>query len=292
MTDNTKQLVFTLSMQMLKGDLLTNSLFYGGQVGKDLRSLVLQRKGSLKLTDPMGEALSGKIRGNAGMLRQASNNVSEAKALIDKAESSVQTIREALERMQELAQGVADGTLTATEVSSEYDTLAAKIDTTISSASYNGISLLSSNGWTSDERVTLKGTAGNPGASGIIAIQAGKSSFPLPLTDLQFLADKNFTGTDMDGLTLSAATDIPDAATAAAISDELSALVGTIQTVETLYEGRSTQLQSQASSLVSQASILDTAASTRKAGNDNRSIEELLLDYLVNQVGGVVNTNT
>jgi hypothetical protein len=105
-TTDSRRLIFDLSMNLLQQDMLTSRLFMGGSVGKSLRDLVLAESGSLRLTDPAAQALSGKLRSDSGMLRQASANVSEAASVTAMAQSAAGTIRSSLERMQELAEGV------------------------------------------------------------------------------------------------------------------------------------------------------------------------------------------
>ena len=294
LTAETQKLIFELSMNMLNRDILTNSTFMNSDVGKNLRSLIIQDRGSLKLTNPTAKALSGKIRSDANFLRQASSNVTEAKSVTDTAESSVQTVREKLERMQEIATGVGNGTLTASAVSAEYDSLYSEIQGAIRSPSFNGINLLDSSNWASDERVTLSGTSGNPGAVGKIHIQAGNEGFDLVLFDMKFLADGNFSGdlSSLSGLDMASATDLTNTTAATTSATELSELVSYVKTFESAYEGRSTNLNSQASSLASQAAIMDTAAKTRESSNDSRSLEQLLLDYIAKQSGSLINTSS
>ncbi|MFV0423863.1 flagellin [Oleidesulfovibrio sp.] len=279
-TTESRQLIFDLSLRLLQQDMLTNNLFLGGEVGKSLRDLVLQDSRSLKLTDPTAQALSGKLRSDAGMLRQASSNVSEAKSVTDMAQSATEVIRTSLERMQELAEGVSDGTLTVASAQAEYQTLIDTIEGSIDNASYNGFKLLSADGWAGDERVTLNGTAGTLGTTGDIHIQAGDSGFNLALHDISYLKGQFSTA------------DIQDAATAATSATTLSGYVSDIQGIETILKKRSEGLSSHAASLSSQADILTTAATTREASDDKRSVEELLLDYVLTNVGKIVDTDT
>lgn len=285
--------IVALSMQLLQNDLLTNATFLDGQVGKDMRSMLLQENGAVKLTDPTAEALSGRIRSDAVFLRQASDNVGEAKSITDMMQSAVSSINSILSDMQELADDVANGTLDEAAAQPTYDSYVEQIQGIIRSTSYNGINLLSSDNWAGDERVTVSGTAGDPGAVGKVWIQAGSDGFNLNLYDLEFLKDANFTAlTTVDGLTLAGATDLADDATATTTATRLSELVSYMGTIESALETRSSSLSSHSSALDSQASIMDTAANTRESTNDARSLEELLLDYILNQVGSVLDTET
>lgn len=293
MTTDTNALIFSLSMQLLQQDMLTNSLFSGGQVGRDLRSLLLTESAALKLTDPTAAALTGRIRSDAGMLRVASQNVSEAASITLMAESGVETLRQSLDRMQEIAEGVSDGTISAASGQSEYDDLVTKIDGIIASSSYNGFNLFDSTGWAGDERITQSGTGGEPGTTGKISIQAGDSSFTISLQDLSFISDHNFGSLSaVNGLAMDGATDIADATAASTASTQLSSLVSYVSGIESMLEGRAADLASQASGLSSQASILDTAANTRARTNETRSIEQLVLDYVVNNVGKIIDSST
>ncbi|UZP67083.1 flagellin [Desulfovibrio mangrovi] len=293
MAVDTNQLIVSLSMQLLQQDLLTNTLFSGGQVGRDLRSMLLQDSAALKLTDPSSAALTGRIRSDAGMFRQASKNVSEAASITLQSESNVETLRQSLDRMKEIADGVADGTITAAAGQSEYNDLVTKIDGIIASTSYNGMKLFDSAGWAGDERITVSGTSGVPGTTGKVAIQAGDSSFNISLQDLSFIADRSFaTLGSVNGLTMVGATDLADAAAAATTSSRVSSLSSYVSGIESMLEGRAADLASQASGLSAQASILDAAANTRAKTNESRSLEQLVLDYIVNNVGKIIDSST
>ncbi len=293
MSIDTNSLIFSLSMQLLQQDMLSNTLLTGGQVGRDLRSLLIAESASLRLTDPMAAGLTGQIRSDAGMLRTASQNVSEAASITLQSESNVETLRESLDRMQEIAAGVADGTISTAAGESEYDDLVTKIDGIISASSYNGISLFDSAGWAADERVTQSGTSGVPGTTGKISIQAGTSAFDLSLQDLSFIADRSFaTLSSVNGLTMVGATDLADAATASTTSTRISSLSSYVAGIESMLEGRAADLSSQAAGLSAQASILDTAAETRAKTNESRTLEQLVLDYVITNVGKIIDSST
>jgi flagellin len=257
------------SLQLLQQDMLTNSLFQGGPVGRSLRDLMFTETQSLKFTDPTAAALSGRLRADAGMLRQASRNVSEAKSIIELAESSAETVNTALTRMKELAQGVADGTMTVSEAQTEYASLAKEIDGTIAAASYNGIKLLDGSQWSSDERVEVSGSSGN------IEIQAGTDGFTLALRNLASLKGAF------------SISQIASASAAGSAVTMLSGHIATVDTIESNYEGRLSVLESHAASLTAQAEIMETAARTRERSNDGRTVEELLLDLLLRNTGTI-----
>lgn len=257
------------SLQLLQQDMLTNSLFMGGSVGRSLRDLVLTESQSLKLTDPTAAALTGRLRSDAAMLRQASSNVSEAKSIVDLANEATTTINTALTRMKELANGVATGTMTYASVQAEYNSLASQITQTIASASYNGIALQDGTAWAADDRVTVSG------GSGTIEIQSGTGSFDLALYD--FSSFKNAFNS----------TQINTVGKAAAMVTTLSGHITTVSTVASNYASRSTILDGQAASLASQADIMDTAAETRARANESRSLEELVLDLLLRETGTI-----
>ena len=257
------------SLQLLQQDMLTNSLFMGGPVGRSLRDLMFTETQSLKFTDPTAAALSGRLRADAGMLRQASNNVFEAESVMDLASESTTTLKDAFTRMKELANGVATGTMTYASVQAEYNSLASQITQTIASASYNGIALQDGTAWAADDRVTVSG------GSGIIKIQAGTSSFDLALYD--FSSFKNAFNS----------TQINTVGKAAAMVNTLSGHITTVDTVASNYAERSTLLDGQATSLAAQAEIMETAARTREKSSDGRTLEELVLDLLLRETGTI-----
>lgn len=257
------------SLQLLQQDMLTNSLFMGGPVGRSLRDLMFTETQSLKFTDPTAAALSGRLRADAGMLRQASNNVFEAESVMDLASESTTTLKDAFTRMKELANGVATGTMTYASVQAEYNSLASQITQTIASASYNGIALQDGTAWAADDRVTVSG------GSGIIKIQSGTSSFDLALYD--FSSFKNAFNS----------TQINTVGKAAAMVNTLSGHITTVDTVASNYAERSTLLDGQATSLAAQAEIMETAARTREKSSDGRTLEELVLDHLLRETGTI-----
>lgn len=257
------------SLQLLQQDMLTNSLFMGGPVGRSLRDLMFPETQSLKFTDPTAAALSGRLRADAGMLRQASNNVFEAESVMDLASESTTTLKDAFTRMKELANGVATGTMTYASVQAEYNSLASQITQTIASASYNGIALQDGTAWAADDRVTVSG------GSGIIKIQSGTSSFDLALYD--FSSFKNAFNS----------TQINTVGKAAAMVNTLSGHITTVDTVASNYAERSTLLDGQATSLAAQAEIMETAARTREKSSDGRTLEELVLDHLLRETGTI-----
>lgn len=257
------------SLQLLQQDMLTNSLFMGGPVGRSLRDLMFTETQSLKFTDPTAAALSGRLRADAGMLRQASNNVFEAESVMDLASESTTTLKDAFTRMKELANGVATGTMTYASVQAEYNSLASQITQTIASASYNGIALQDGTAWAADDRVTVSG------GSGIIKIQSGTSSFDLALYD--FSSFKNAFNS----------TQINTVGKAAAMVNTLSGHITTVDTVASNYAERSTLLDGQATSLAAQAEIMETAARTREKSSDGRTLEELVLDLLLRETGTI-----
>lgn len=291
MTTDNSALILSLTMQLLQQDTLTKTLLSGG--GADLRSLLLKNAGARRLTDPTAAALTGRIRSDAGMLRQASRNVSEAASVSLMAASGVTSMRESLDRMKAIAEGVADGSISTTAGRAEYNDLVKVIDGAIASASYNGMKLFDSDGWAADERITLTGTAGAPGTTGKVHIQAGTGGFDMSLHDMSFIADRNFSSlSGVNGLTMVGATDLADASAASTAATRLSSLTSYVSGIESMLSSRATGFASQASSLASQASILDAAAATRARTNESRTLEQLILDYLVTDAGKLVDSSS
>ena len=278
MTTDTGNLLVQYSLQLLQQDMLTNSLFMGGEVGKSLRDIMLKETSVARKTDPSAKALTGTIRADAGMLRQGSKNVGEGKSMMDTAASAVTSIKSALTEMKSVADKVAAGTLTAAAGQTLYDSLRSQISGIVSSTSYNGIKLLDGTNWSGDERIT---TTGATPTAGSVKIQAGTNTFDLTLVNVN----------TNDYATQAGAAALADAATAATTSTTLSQRITSFGAIADLYTSRATSLDGHATALSNQAEILATAATNQEKTNTSKTTEELLLDVLLRNTGSVVDTS-
>jgi flagellin len=208
------------------------------------------------------------------MLRQASANVSEARSMMHMAATAVGDIAGLLEEARTLAQdflaldaGDQNNPVIQAPYRTQYEAISKNIDSIIQNTRYNGIALLDGSAWGADERISVLGNAGS------VHIQAGDSGFPLTFNNMK---PKFF--------------DIFHAyppGTPSATLAELTSLQRSAQTLAELYAGRAGSLQSQAASLQSQATILEEAAAQRAKTPAPVSTENLLLNLILRDSGGL-----
>jgi flagellin len=96
--------------------------------------------------DAAGLAISERLKAQIGGLDQAQRNSQDAVSLVQTAEGSLDQVHAMLQRIRDLAVEYKNGTLSSTDqqsIQSEVNQLASEIERIGSSASFNGISLLS-----------------------------------------------------------------------------------------------------------------------------------------------------
>src|ERR687887_289398 len=97
--------------------------------------------------DAAGLAISEKMRAQIGGLAQAQRNTQDGVSLVQTAEGNLQEVHAMLQRVRELAVQYKNGSLSTSDraaIQSEVNMLASEIERIGSSATFNGISLLSS----------------------------------------------------------------------------------------------------------------------------------------------------
>ncbi len=240
------------------------------QVGQLLQSSSSSKR------DNMAAALTGRVRSDAGMLRQAGSNVREAQGMMEQASTATGNIKDMLAEAKDIADkytATSDPVLQA-QLEAQYDSIKSNLNNIIKSTSYNGISLLDGNAWAADKRVNAD--AGNN--SGAVQIWAGNSGF-----DLNF---SNMRKAISDPL---ASLDLSDANTALKL-DEMSSTAGLIADV---YSNRASSLKGQAASLERQAGILDeVAASQGGSSNSSSSLKDILAELALRDKGSIFNSQS
>jgi len=96
--------------------------------------------------DAAGLAISERLKAQIGGLDQAQRNAQDAVSLVQTAEGSLDQVHAMLQRIRDLAVEYKNGTLSTTDqqsIQSEVNQLASEIERIGSSATFNGISLLS-----------------------------------------------------------------------------------------------------------------------------------------------------
>ena len=272
LTDVEKNFLYNYSSQLLTQDMLTNSLFAGSKVGQDLRSLVLGGQvRATTFTNPFEDAISGTLRADAQTTRQASRNVGEAAAMTGVARTEMATIVDALNNMEDIIDDINNGELDGSSavVQSDFNALRDKITGTYAGADYNGIAVLDSSQWGTNQI----------DSNGNVFIQSNKNGG----FNVTFHAvDNPISGvnwTDLDGADLAAS------GTRATQLSNVQTLKSEMEAILSNYETRESSLQSQEMNLMSQAQILDGAAQLRKPSDPNYSLEKLLADLIVRESG-------
>jgi len=277
LTDLEKLVLYDYSQQLMQENMLTNQLFYGSSVGRDLRSLVLGNGNSraMTFTNPFEEAISGTLRADANVTRQAASNVGEGAAMMGVARNGMSTIVDALESMESIIQDIEAGSLLAssTVVQADYDALRDKITGVIGSTDYNGIYMLDSTQWGTDQI----------SAGGQVYIQSSKDGG----FNIAFHAvDQGSSSTNWSNL--SGAALVGSLATQKSYVDNLKSWASSI---EDMYQVKEDALSSQQTQLESQAQLLDSAAQLRKPSDPDYSLEKLLADLIVRDTGTIFDTN-
>jgi len=270
LTDLERLFVFTTANQIWQQDLLMNAYFQGSSVGANLREMMLGRPAVKPLTNPYDQAITGRLRADSATIAQASRNVQEASSMVGTASEAVGTIRSILEEMEDIATQVKEGDLTySASVAADYDALRDKITSIVESTQYNGISLLDSSAWDTDQI----------DSSGNVFIQSSLSGsnggFDVTFQPLDTVAWSSLDGTDLE--------DVPAGALQTQL-DTLSEYIGDMSTREDLYSRRAEGLTYQATSLQSQADLLDQAVEARRQ-SPTLSLEEVLVRLLLRDTG-------
>lgn len=270
LTDLERLFVYTTANQIWQQDLLMNAYFQGSSVGANLREMILGRPAVKPLTNPYDEAMTGRLRADSATIRQAARNVQEASSMVGIAAEAVGQIRTVLEEMQDIAKQVKEGDLTySASVAADYNALRDKITGIVESTQYNGISLLDSDAWGTEQidaggnvfiQSTLRGTDGG---------------FNVTFRPLDTVNWSALDGTDLE--------DDPSGELQDQL-DTLSGYIGDMSTQEELYSQREDGLTSQAVSLEGQADLLDQAVEARRQ-TPTLSLEEILVRLLLRDTG-------
>jgi flagellin len=269
-SDLYKALVYDTSMRMLQQDMLMNAYFHGSTVGANLRSMILGQQPVQPLTNPFDEAITGKLRSDSATIRQNARNVKEAASMMGIAADAVATIKSTLEEMEALAKKIDEGDLDySANAQEEYDALRNKITSIVENTKYNGIALLDSSQWGTDQI----------DANGNVHIQ----SFLDGGFDVTFRALDSVPWDSLEGADLE---DDPPGELQDQL-DLLSDFIGDMTTIEDIYSRRRDGLSYQAAGLESQADLLDQAVEARRQ-TPTLSLEEILLQLLYRYSGTIV----
>ena len=252
-------------MQSLFSDSMNN--VWQNSLKEKMGSLI----SSTSRRDMLGEALSGKIRSDSAMLRQASRNVREAEGMMSLASEGIGEVNKLLKEAGGLAEQYQASTdpVEQSQLQSQYNALCSNIDGIIKNTVYNGISLLDGNKWATDDRV--KASGGN--ASGTVQIYAGNSGFDLSLSNVRESIYEPLSSLDIS---------------AADAMEKLSTMETTSQMMSDTYARRASSLKSQAGSLERQAGILDRVAKSQSGSGQEGSLQDILVDFAMSDRGKII----
>lgn len=266
----TQYLIYDTSLQILQQDLLTNSLFQSGPVGQSLRDMVLARQPVQPLTNPFDEAITGTLRADARAVGQNSRNVTEAAAMMGVAQTGTSGILSTLGEMEDIIERINNGELSASDatVQDNYNDLKSKIDGYIANTDYNGIFMLDSSKWGTEQI----------DADGDVFIQAFKNGgFDIRFEAVDGLSFGSLSGASLD----------TDLAGQTALVDSLQA---SMESIDDAYTSRQTSLEFQAASLENQVTVLNQAVEARRQ-TPSVSTEDILLNLLLQDTGNIVNNS-
>jgi len=273
LTKAEQYLLYDTSLQLLQQDLLTNMLFKGGPVGKSLRDLILARQPVQPLTNPFDEAITGSLRADARTTMQNSRNVTEASSMMGIAKEGVAGLKSALEEMKGIIADINSGKLdkTSTTVRDNYNDLKDKVLGYIANTQYNGIYMLDSTKWGTEQI----------DAAGNVHIQAyTQGGFNV---SFQAVNSLNFAG--LSGAALA------DDTTRADQNALLDSLLSSVTSIHDRYESRQDHLTFQAERLKSQSELLDQAVEARRQ-TPTSSVQDLLLDLVLRDSGSLLDQSS
>ena len=236
------QIVFLLQQQLL------NQVLKGES--SSLTDILLQRR------KPSGreitaKALTGGIRADSGMLRQASKNVREGGTIAGMAKTGVSTIITSLKEMRSLAWAVSAGTANP-DAAGVYAKQAEAIKGVVESTAYNGISLMDKKDWGIDERLKVSSNGADIFAS--LSIQAGRGIRNIVLTDFSGMAE---------GSTVNATL---SQANADDLASELSLIIQNMQLHEKSFDSLEYSMNAEAKRMDRNSRILELTAARAISG--------------------------
>ena len=266
--------IYDYAMQSMQTDMLSSAYLPGLAVGANLRSMILASQPVQPLTNPFDEAITGTLRADAAATRQNADNAGEAASMMGIAKEGVSQIKDALASMEDIIDKINAGELSAgsATVQAEYDALRDKITGIISGTDYNGISMLDSTKWGTDQI----------SATGAVSIQGLKNA----------AFDINFTALDGYGWSSLKGSDLADAGTRATQLSQVESLSSDIDAVLGTYESREASLEFQQQSLESQAGLLDQAVTARRQSTTTTDLEQLLVNLLLKETGSLVDSSS
>ncbi|MDL2266530.1 hypothetical protein LJC46_00895 [Desulfovibrio sp. OttesenSCG-928-G15] len=222
----------------------------------------------------MAEALTGRLRSDAGALTQSSKNANEGKTIADLLETSANGVSEALKSMSTVAGRIAQNGVATDADKQEYNAALDSLKATIKNSSYNGISLMDGKAWPSDERLSVNGNTARLG------IQMGAYSRNIILHDFSSMGDLD-----------NAETAFADPADAQTVQNAIDALTTKSEQYAKSYKGVAAGFESSAKTLERQSQIMDRAAKRSIYGAQDDPAGKLL-SYLLSEQGNIISRSS
>ncbi len=266
LTTSESSLIYNLSLQLIQQSILSSIISQGGISGQTLSDLVLQQSTSYTRSNPFDEAITGTLRSDAAAVKQNSRNVSEASYMMGIAKEGVAGIQTSLDDMKQIIDDINSGTLSGSSavVQQNYLNLKNQILGYISNTEYNGIYMLDSSKWGTEQI----------DSNGNVYIQSFKNGgFNASFYDASGL---DFASLDQSVLGNAAGRNAQNA-----LLDSLSS-----SSMYDMYESRELSYESQAAQLYSQSNLLSQAAETRRQ-NPTQTLESLILNWATQVTGSL-----
>lgn len=233
----------------------------------------LLKRGQKNGRQMSAEALAGRIRSDAGMLRQAATNASDGAAIAKMASTATTSMLTSLQSMYALALEVANSGSSDPGMVSAYTALANSVKKTINTTAYNGINLMTRDKWKSDGRLKIAAD----GKSASLSIQAGTSARTLNLLNfsgiLSGVGDGNAALADAQGT-----------------ADKLSEIINTVKMQDKSYSSLASSFEADARGIERQSKILNISAARNIAGTSTDPVTRLLYVLLSDQ-GRIINNS-
>jgi hypothetical protein len=272
------------TLALIGQEFLANALTNGASLDSTIAGMLLNVKPVTSGREKTAFALTGRIRGDAGMMRQAAKNASEGATMATLIKDAGHTLGEKLSEMQTVVQSLRAAQISPADATAAFNSIAQSISATVSGTQYNGISLVDKTAWANDERLTVATNA----SAATLSIQMGNASSTFTLRDLSSL--KDYTSNTLNTMS--------NADLDALIAD-ISNNIGRVTDLSSGYEAIAGSYTADAKHFENQATLLAaTAAKTiygnqaEGEGSESETVQSILIDFLLRDQGKIVDTSS
>ena len=283
----------TFTSPLMRADIGTSLLRTAGSAQYLVTSLLL--RGSVNVrggasVDTGGMALISNLRADSATLRQGASNLGDASALAGAAATGMQSLAASLTSMKNKLtewENTSGRSGQGKAMIEAMGSLAEQVRTTIKGTSKNGLHLFDNTTWSGDERLKSKDNF----QTASLDVQAGSMKTPLTLRGQNSVMSA-ISGGQLDLSGMSAAeVESLTADELAAKTAALDTLIADANLQADLYAKKQNGFTNMATSLNSQADILDSAVTMHADRNISPpSLESLGLALLTQSSGFIVRT--